>query len=494
MNHLKKTLVGADKVLSVILLLIVYALFLLLSKDINITDNVSESLIAILSWCGIVIYIVYLLYWKKKTGSIFSPVTIFLSFMLIFNYGQCILWAFGIHSPKEIGQAPIFSRVNADNALILQSQILFIVSFIAVNTGIILLWKNDNKIETKNEAPMRDADQKHKTLLTTSIFIGSIVVPITLFYAFSRLYYSKVYSYHDLYYGSISGYINNAIFQLARGLFPMVLTGLLIGSNYENKTRHLVYTLFVIYATVMLLCGDRGEWIIPAIVLVWMHFTFYKKPAARKIVKFIPIALLILLIIDAIVGMRNTQLTWNGLVDSILTNDNSTIQSLLLEFGQTMGISIILIKNTVTTPYGNTMLMSIPTALSTGLYNILSGANYVQLHTWFPENYLKIDYGTDFSMIGEAQLNFGYALTPFILLIEAMILSKIFNAAMRKHKNPLTQCLCINAIMAITKLPRTTIWITLNSIVISTVVYMLVYTIVASSTRKKEKRKQMLPS
>ena len=159
-----------------------------------------------------------------------------------------------------------------------------------------------------------------------------------------------------------------------------------------------------------------------------------------------------------------------------------------------MGISIILIKNTVTTPYGNTMLMSIPTALSTGLYNILSGANYVQLHTWFPENYLKIDYGTDFSMIGEAQLNFGYALTPFILLIEAMILSKIFNAAMRKHKNPLTQCLCINAIMAITKLPRTTIWITLNSIVISTVVYMLVYTIVASSTRKKEKRKQMLPS
>lgn len=56
-----------------------------------------------LNWLGILVYIYAISTWKKKTKSrLFSLYFIFITFLFLFNYGQCIMWALGIHNPWSV--------------------------------------------------------------------------------------------------------------------------------------------------------------------------------------------------------------------------------------------------------------------------------------------------------------------------------------------------------------------------------------------------------
>lgn len=463
------------KGLALTIFAISYAIFASLISSIGNQDDVSSSTVFFCSWLGIALFLSYIIWWKRLTGKYLTPFTIFLIFVTLFNFGQCFLWAFGIHSDSEIGRRLVFNSVSANNALILKAQLLYMISYIAINTGGLLLYKKTDRNE-KISLP-KENDSKYRTLFIASALASAYSIPVTLYVAVQKLRFTQIYSYHDMYYGSISSAFDGPLFVIGCSLFTISLIGLLIGSRYKKKVMIFVYSVFSLYAIITLLGGDRGEWIMPFIFLFWMHISFYKPLRKKQILILVVIAFLSLYVMNAIVSLRNTGLSYDGFTNALVDNDG-VLRPLLTEFGNTMGISIILMSKGTVSPYGNTYLMSIPTMFGTGIANSLFGMNYVQLHTWFPLEYLKINYGTDFSIIGEAILNYGVMLAPVVLFIGGLIFGKIFNYPFKDEKSTLALCLSFNAMIYIIGIARSTLWITLNRIVMSTMLFVLVYFVI----------------
>lgn len=468
-----------------------YIVWMIVYSYFDSISYTTSGVVFAFSWVGIIVCISYLMMWKKLAGKILIPFNFFLAFLALFNFGQCFLWAFGIHSDREIGKKLLFHSVLADDLLIVKAQLLFIITYIAINTGAIFVWsyKNTKKIVPLTERDL-NSDNRYQKLFITSIIISIYSIPCALYQAAIRLIYSQIYSYHDLYYGAISSTVNNTIITIGANWFFASLLGLLIGSGYKRKVVNFVYIVFAIYAILSLLCGDRGEWVKSLIFFFWTHITLYKSKSIKinKLIKWIAIGFVGLCTMDAIVGMRNTGLSLDGFVESITDPDNNPIISNFIEFGQSMGVCMIVIKNSLSPMYGNTFLMSIPTLFGTGLANRLFGINYIQLHTWFPAQYLKISYGTDFSIIGEAVLNFGIFVSPFILLIEGIIIGSVYSIPNRRNNHPLALCLSISCMNSILRIVRSTVWLTLNEIVFVIVIFVFVYSIVAGVQNNKRKR------
>lgn len=467
------------KIMAVLFALISYICWVILYLYAESMPDVSSNAIFFASWLGIIVCIIYVIVWKKLTGKYFTPLNIFLAFFAIFNFGQCFLWAFGVHSNNEIGKQLIFSSITADNLLIYKAQLLFIICYIAFNTGAICIWSNKNIKEIKPISYKNiNNDLKYKTLFITSTILSFYAIPTTLYQAVIKLRYSQIYSYHDLYYGMVSSSLSNPIIVIGTQMFFISLIGLLIGSGFRKNIRRFVYFIFILYASLSLLCGDRGEWIKPLIFLIWTHMTLYKPIDTKKAIKLIIISFVGLYFMTAIVNLRNIGLSIDGFITALSSSDFNPITSILLEFGQSMGICMIVIKNHVICPYGNTYLMTLPTLFGTGIGNKLFGLNYVQLHTWFPLEYLKINYGTDFSIIGEAVLNYGEYIAPIILFIEGLIISKIAFMPYKYNEDPLKLCLSISCMSSIVKIARSTVWLTMNEICFTVILFSLLYIVI----------------
>lgn len=462
------------KLISIVFAFFFYFLWLAIYKTYENRNIVSDNEIVFLSWFGIIVCICAILIWKKLTGKYFTLFNIFLAFFSVFNFGQCFLWAVGVHSSKEIGKKLLFGVVSCDNLLIAKAQLLFIICFIMINAAALFIWSKRNKRDIIILNNYQNTE-KFDCLYITSIILSILVIPLTLYKTFNTFIMGQLYSYHDLYYGDISSTINNSLINILRSLFLPCLFGLLIGSKYKKSVRIFVYCIYAIFSLISLLTGDRGEWINGLIILFWADTVFFKKRNPRKMFLWMIIAFLSLYLMNAIVSLRNIGLSWKGFTQALFAIDSNPIVSLLIEFGNSMSISIILIKNNVVCPYGNTYFMSLLTMFSTALGNQIFGLDYTQLHTWFPMEYLQIRSGTDFSMIGEAILNFGVYLAPVVIFIMGLVIAKIANFPYEKKESPLKLCLFLSAFSFIVKIARSTVWLVLNSICWSVVIFIVAY-------------------
>lgn len=472
--------ISINKFKAIVISIIGYGIWIILYQYIKQSMEIPNYIITVLSWIGILIIIYYFRVWYKIKHKLLTLYNIFLMFFITFNFGQCLLWAFGIHTDKEIGSNLLYGVVNCDNKNIAIAQLIFIICFIMINCGAILI---NNKTTQTNEIDT-DCKNKNKALFYTSLIISFISIPITLYIVSKNYITASMYGYKSLYYGDhVNNY--NTWMEIAMSLFLPCLIGLLIGSNYKKSVRFIVYVLFGIYAFISLMCGDRGEWIMKLIILFWADNEFYKKKKLKKMICLLIVAYIGLYIMNAIVSLRNVGISLDKIILALTSAETNPIVSLLTEFGNSMGINVIVANNNVIFPYGNTYIMSIITMLSTSVAEIFN-IGYMQLHTWFSSEYLGISYGADFTIIGEAILNFGIYLAPFMMIFVGMIVSKVCFMGYNKNE-PFLICLSLNAVALIFKWARTTTWIVLNGISYSVIIMSIVYTMVLLGIRYKQK-------
>lgn len=460
---------------AVVLTALVYIIWLCVYLWCEGRDTVSSTEITAVSILGTVIVAAYVLVWWKIKGQLFNLMNVFLAFFVVFNFGQCLLWTVGIHTENEIGVKKVFHTLAADNLMILKAQLVFIICFVTFNCGALLMW---NPKRCAHVEPLRNSENKQDErccyLFYTALVLSVVVIPTSLGNAIYKLVMSQTYGYGELYNGEAAELVSNSVIEIITSLFAPCMFGLLIGSNYNKRVRLAVYGVFAVFAVVTLLGGDRGEWINIFVILFWAEYVFYKKRNWKTLAVALLACVIVLPVMNAIVSMRNTGISWEGFTNALTAKNSNPFVSLLIEFGQSMGISMLVIAYSITSPYGNTYLMSIPTAFSTGVYNRLFGADYVQIHSWFPD-YLGISYGTDFSIIGEAILNYGVYAAPVVLLVEGVVIGRIIQIPYRRDKSPLELCLCLTAMVRIIKLPRSTLWLMLNGVIYAVVVVGVLY-------------------
>ena len=104
-------------------------------------------------------------------------------FFFLFNYGQPLMWAFGIHQTREIGQVGLYTLGVPNTAEIVLAQSITLVSIILFHFGAVCSYKgkrNKNTYVLETENSLR-AKISRKAIYKTSVLLSFVAIPITFY-------------------------------------------------------------------------------------------------------------------------------------------------------------------------------------------------------------------------------------------------------------------------------------------------------------------------
>lgn len=386
------------------------------------SESSNKIEIFIISWTGNLILCFYLLTYYRIYHNIFTLFNILVLFMVLFNWGQCLMWSIGIHMEGEIGTANLYGNyITPNSKQILNGQIftLFMMTFFLCG-GLFI-----HTIDCEKNRTRSSLDMERRVLFKFSCILALIVIPLTFFRISQAVIISFLYGYLALYYGDVN--ISSGVLVQVEYLFFPVLVGLLLGSGYNKTIRKIVYTIFFLYMVFYLLAGERGNWLYKLVILIWLDHTYHKKINVKKFIKYSVIAIIILYIVYAIVSLRSNamgSITLNQILQAF-SLQNFPIISALFEMGGSMSIIIILLieGNKIWTGY-NTYIAAI-LGMPATFWLKYFGIDFQYLENWFSRDILKINWGSGFSFIGEAFINGGLYFAFIYVVLMGMFVGYI---------------------------------------------------------------------
>jgi len=429
LSHLK--IIG----ISILLSVVGYMCYFFTKALVNV-NNDNEQLIVVFSWLGIGLVIYVFISWYNLTRSLFDAYTIFMIFFFLFNFGQCFMWAFGIHDQNEIGAIPIFPNFGVPSPVdIINAQVITLLGILMFHCGALMCYKKQfvkrpivgKSVDAKklaNSDPYNNITLK--SIFLTSAIIGIIVIPYQLYTSYTDFQIAKSYGYIALYYSDYAS-TNPTMLGLLNKMFFPCLIGLLIGSKFSKRVRWFVYIVFSIYLILNLLSGDRGSWLYKVVILVWLSHRCYKPVNFIKGIKYAVFSIVFLHIVYAIVSIRDTGLSDINLsiINQAFSLEKSPIVTAIFEMGGSMKPTIVLQNGGWTDwPYANTYLLAVLGMVTNKLIYIL-GIPFELVSAWFSQDYLGLTWGAGFSIIAEAILNGGPFFAPIILLIIGYVITSI---------------------------------------------------------------------
>ena len=406
-------------------LLSVSAYLLLYAALPQFNAEVCSCLKYALCWVGILELVVIIFSWKKITGSALSLYTIFMLFFMLFNFGQCFLWAIGIHGKNEIGSMALYYRLAVpDDCSIAQTQLIVLVSASMIHTAVMLMRPE------KTKSPATKPEQKSEQV--PNRFLLEFCLILCPFVSFAEFYYqgtnylnAQAFGYTALYYDQNVQSVNVVFQILARLFFPCII-GMLIGSEYKKKSiMCLAYSLFAVDVLMSLMVGDRGGWIYSLLILVISHNLFCKKFKAKNYLIAGAAGYFLMIVMIAVKRLRNSGVSLDGIIDQFGSIVAAPFTEALTEMGGTMGVTLAFVMESWDIfPYGNSFLWGLVTAPSKRIITIL-GLEYENIGSWFSQTYLHISNGAGFSIVAETLANFGPLLLPLVMFGFGCLLAKI---------------------------------------------------------------------
>lgn len=428
--------------------------------NVNMDYNI---LVFVFNWLGVFLAVYVVFTWYKISGYIFSPYIIFMLFFFLFNYGQSLMWALGIHIPTEISQTSLYPGFGVpSDGDIIKAQALTLICILMFHFGAILSYKKNITIKYRARSNRQILDQNNDPAILKSVYyscllIGLLVIPITIYSAFYDFQIAMVHGYKSLYYSEFAQTDATFLGLLKRMFFPC-LVGLLIGSKYNKKVRFSVYIIFSIYLILNLLSGDRGSWIYKIIILVWLSHVCYKPINFKVLFKYAIVSILGLYFINAIVSLRNIGLgniTITHLLDS-LSFENSVLVLSFFEMGGSMKPTILLQKyGWDVWPYANTYLLALLGIVSNKFIYVLD-IPFSLISSWFSQDYLGLSWGAGFSIVAEALLNFGPLFAPIVMIFIGYIITSLIyvDSRMRYNERPLRFLFVVSTLNALIPVTR----------------------------------------
>lgn len=430
-----------------------------------------------INWLGILYFFYAIVTWKTKTNDRwFNPYTILQIFFVAFNYGQPIMWAFGIHQNDEIGKGELFYRAiyspgkeelwNVQWYVCLGMLLFHIGALIVVKTSEVA-FQQQNIISDED---ISDEDNNKYTLIKQSMksvcgILLFVLAPVAIYLRFREMQIARTYGYKALYYGANStqhGYV-----QILMYLFFPALVGFLIGNDYSKKSRTIAYTVFGLYTAFGILSGDRGSWLYSLIILIWLH-THYVKTKVKTYITFGVAGVVAIYFLSAITTIRNSGLSQLNInmVLSIIAGNESPIVNAFFEMGRSMNvIAFFLHTGRDIYPYSNTYLTALLGVVSSRFLQFL-GLKQVLIADWFSQDYLRNTWGAGFSMIAEAYVNGGYFGGLIYMCLLGMMHGKILGYTSKKtvHSDPMRLFVVVAGLNAIIGFVRGAMYLTLKEL------------------------------
>lgn len=472
------------KLLAVIIMLLVYVSYVFMVNTLSV-NNSEDGLIYTFSIISVISFAFCVITWKKLTGQLFSLYTIFMLFAFLFHLGQCFLWAFNIHVDGEIGSRLLYSMHSVSKTAILKAQMISICGLLAFHTG--ALFGYDGFIQRRYTVreSKTDVEKNRRILYQVSRLFAIFAIPVQMYLSIRMVILTRVFGYGSWLYNSSVTQTNNTILNLISMSFFPSLVGMIIGSNYKKSVVRFCYTIFGVFAIISIASGNRGEWLYPLIILIWMRHTFYKNINFKNAVLYFILALLI---IQICVGIRDTR----SITDINLLNlfgvsnaESNAVVSAVSEMGSSMAPTVLLANNGYTVyPFGNSYLLTIPGTISDRVIKMFI-PNYVGLGTWFSSEFIGIKYGAGFSLVAEALINSGEYLFVVPLILLGYLISSLLSVDQKYYSyNPIQAFLGVTTAEAFIAATRNTLVNSTHAWLYSVGFMLLVFTVIKNHRRK----------
>lgn len=408
--------------------------YILFPSSKSLSNQSLEQLIFILSWIGIFELIYIFQTWRNITKRYISLYTLFITFFFLFNFGQSLLWAFGIHIKGEIGSTNLYYVLRVpENIHIVQTQLIVLISGIMIHFGAVIFKKRVTE-DSKLNLPEIISNTSNRQKLYFKF--AKILAPVVMFSEFYTLFVNyrnaQLFGYTALYYNpDVVGV--NVIFKIISRLFFPVLVSLLIGSGYSKKTVKYIYIVFAANIGLSVLIGDRGGWFYGFLILIICHHYYYKKIRPKQFVIISSLIVLISYVSSAIVVVRNSGVSVEKILSALSSFEINPLINSILSIGKTMGVTTTLVMNGWDIfPYGNTFFYGFLIAPSKNIIDLLK-LDYVPVGGWFSQEYLGISNGAGFSIVAETLINYGPYLLPIFMILFGVFIYWITDI---ENKNP----------------------------------------------------------
>lgn len=156
-----------------------YMLYLLLTNIIDLISINSTSL-NIISFIGVLELLYILLSYKSITGTLFNLYTLFIILLFLFNFGQCLGWAFNIHLEDEIGTTTIYRHLIPEQCDIFKAQIVCLESALLFHFSTLHDEIKDRHLNKEKSG--FNLNLERNTLYTSSLIWSTIVIPCEVLY------------------------------------------------------------------------------------------------------------------------------------------------------------------------------------------------------------------------------------------------------------------------------------------------------------------------
>lgn len=440
----------------------------------------------LLNWLGILIYIyaIYTWHWEKRE-SLFSLYAIFFSFFSFFNYGQCFMWAFGIGLDRGIGTKPLFYGTSfipyLDHMILTKWYIC--MAMIIFHLGALFFVKRKKRKVIKNN---KKIEIERKILLRIGTMVATIIVPLALYVRYKEVKVALVYGYDALYYGEHStqtGYL-----QIFMYLFFPSLICLLVGADFSNRIKKIVFSIFMLYSILGIVSGDRGGWLYSFILIIWACLEKKGGIRFKQLVKLGIIGILGLYFLQVITIARDgggiSKLGLNDFLDAF-NLEKSPVVDAFFEMGGSMSIiTYLLYSGNKIYPYANTYLTSILGSFSSRILSIF-GIKQILIGDWFSQEYLKISWGTGFSMLGEAYINGGMVGGLVYMLVFGIIIGNFLYgcSGVNLTKNPIRAFVALSATNILLGFPRAALYLIIKNFIYGIFVIVILFYILKKKIR-----------
>lgn len=417
-----------------------------------IYDNVAlinkQVVLVVLEWILVITAIGSVWSWKKQNGKFFTPYTIFYFFLLIFNAGQFLFWAFGIHyitpSSKELGVATHIRYMDIDT--LIKIMVITIPALTFFHAGALLFGKKSTKSRRKKIVSKQDIYISFKWVGLVILILTYVVAMLD---AISNYDIYKMTGYTSIYYGETQE-INPLLKYISYMFLPSIFM-VYIGFKCSRRAFIWLTILFLPYMFVNMLMGDRGSWIYFICIWAWCFFNFYdesneyriNKGKTKKRGKIITLGIIAIAVLSATtVYVKYREIG----IDAIQAEDVRTILGdfkyvfikPFFEMGQSARVLGIIIQDKLyeAWEYGNTYVAGL-LAMPLPRIKLWFGFQNELLDDWFSQTYMGIsNYGLGFSIIAEAFLNGGLLFYPFYMTIIGGVIGKLCSFENSNKEDP----------------------------------------------------------
>ncbi|NHC43621.1 O-antigen polysaccharide polymerase Wzy, partial [Bacillus sp. MM2020_1] len=371
-------------------------------------------------------YLWSIISWYKLRKEFLSPYTLFITIIYVFTAGQSFLWAFNIYIEPFYDLRNEFSESQIFNALFYTC-----ISLTSFHIGALMVLKISLKNNSIDKIKSRTAEFSIRAIKIVGWILFAVSILPTILVLKAQIVIALTSGYSTIYQLDVATGVNGLADDISLFIIPAMLCLLIGYSSEKSKIKHIIILLIGIYISLYLLIGLRNKAVVMLVAALCIWHYCIKPIRGKRALIGIVLSYFIVAFLNVVSQLRSiTDKSINDYYELLIKSLGKS--ELFINTISGMGWSMFpLIKTMEIVPehypyrMGSSYLFSFTTLIpNLGFWDVHPAMKYSDLSTWLTRT-IDYPYGTGYSIIAEAYINFAW-FGPIMMCLIGTLVGVVF--------------------------------------------------------------------